>query len=114
MARILLVEDHQALAALRCTILNRSGYDVVCTGDGEEACRLLNREVFDLVVTDAMLPKGSGVEVASAAQKHHLPVIFSSGWPSEKARQVADWVIPKPCSLSEFLRLVDSALQKAY
>ena len=112
MARILLVEDHPALAALRCAILNRSGYEVVCTGDGEEACRLLNQEVFDLVVTDAVLPKGSGVEVASVAQKHRLPVILSSGWPSEKSCQVADWVVPKPCSLPEFLRIVDSALQK--
>ena len=113
MARILLVEDHPALAALRCTILSRSGHEVVCTADGEEACRLLTREVIDLVVTDAVLPKGSGVEVAITAKKYHLPVILSSGWPSEKAHQVADWVIPKPCSIPEFLRLVDSALKKS-
>ncbi|MBI4458462.1 MAG: response regulator [Acidobacteria bacterium] len=112
MARILLVEDHPALAALRVIVLSRSGHEVICTADGKEACQLLKNGQFDLVITDAVLPKGSGVQVAKAARKNHLPVILSSGWPAGKASELADWVAPKPCSIPEFLRLVDSALEK--
>ena len=75
MSRILLVEDHEALAVLRCAILRQQGYEIVSTADGREACRLLEQQPFDLVVTDAELPEGSGWEVATAAKKQHLPEI---------------------------------------
>lgn len=114
LARILLVEDQPTLAALRRAVLTREGHEVVCTGDGQRACRLLRHgEGFDLVITDAVLPKGSGLEVAMAAKEFQLPVILTTGWPSENVHQVADWVSPKPSSLRKFLSLVDSALKKS-
>ena len=114
MARILLVEDHEALAVLRCAILSREGHQIVLTGDGQKACRLLAQESFDLVVTDAELPTGSGREVAMAAQKQHVPVILSTGWPQHAAHSPGvDFLATKPSSVGEFLSLVHSALQKA-
>ena len=112
MARILLVEDHEALATLRSAILEQRGHETVCASDGFAACSLLEREPFDLVVTDAELPRGSGREVAAAAKKNHLPVILSTGWPRRAAdRAGADFVVAKPCSVADFLALVDRALE---
>jgi len=112
--RILLVEDHEALAALRCAVLRQQKYAVVLTGDGQEACRLLETELFDLVVTDSQLPSGSGWEVARAAKKRRLPVILSTGWPvrSPQSRDV-DFVLAKPSTMAQFLALIHVALQKA-
>ena len=113
MSRILLVEDHEALAVLRCAILRQQGYEIVSTADGHEACRLLEREPFDLVVTDAELSAGSGREVATAAKKQGLPVILSTGWPLRALNlPEVDFVIAKPSSVAEFLSLVHSALKK--
>ena len=113
MSRILLVEDHEALAVLRCAILRQQGYEIVSTADGREACRLLEQQPFDLVVTDAELPEGSGWEVATAAKKQHLPVILSTGWPIRAAHSPeVDFVITKPSSVAEFLSLVHSVLKK--
>ena len=113
MPRILLVEDHEALALLRCAILRQQGYEIVSTADGHEACRLLEQESFDLVITDAELPAGSGWEVATVAKKQHLPVILSTGWPLRASHSSdVDFVIAKPSSVSDFLALVRAALQK--
>ena len=116
-ARILLVEDHEPLAAMRRAYLTQHGYEVVCARDGQEGCRLLECERFDLVVTDSSLPKTSGWEVATLAKRRHLPVILSSGWPlrlrpEEMAARGVDYVAPKPCTLRRLLSLVETALQK--
>ena len=113
MPRILLVEDHEALAALRCAVLRQQKYRVVMTGDGREACRLLENEPFDLVITDSELASGSGWEVARAARKRHVPVILSTGWPprAPQSREV-DFVLAKPSTTTRFLALIHLALQK--
>ena len=112
-SRILLVEDHEALAVLRCALLRLQGYEIVLAADGREACRLLEQEPFDLVVTDVELPEGSGWDVATAAKKHQLPVILSTGWPLRALNlPEVDFVIAKPSSVAEFLSLVHSALKK--
>ena len=111
--RILLVEDHASLAAMRCEVLRKQGYEVVLTADGLEACRLLEREAFDLVVTDARLPSGSGWDVARAAKKSRLPVILTTGWPLPPRIEDADYILGKPSSLAQFLALIHRALGDA-
>ena len=118
MARILLVEDHRALAEMRRTVLTQQGHEVVCAADGKQACQLLNRERFDLVVTDSELPRASGWVVATAAKKHRLPVILSSGWtlrmtPEQIATYGVDFVAPKPCTVAQLLALIETALTKS-
>ncbi len=112
------MEDHLRLATLRRTALSDHGYDIVCVADGEEACRLLRRKRFDLVLANAKLPKGSGWEVATAAKKKNLPVILTSGWadqmsPEETACLSVDFVIPKPCSTDHLLAIIRNALKKS-
>ena len=117
MARILLAEDHQPLAAMRRTVLNQHGHEVICAADGKEACLLLAQQPFDLVVTDSELPKASGWEVATAAKKLKVPVILSSGWPihlspHQAATRGVDYIAPKPCTLQHLLTLIETALAR--
>jgi len=54
--RILLVEDHLALASLRSVFLAAQGYEVICAADGQQAQHLIESEPFNVVVTDSPLP----------------------------------------------------------
>jgi len=112
-SRILLVEDHAALAAMRRDALRKQGYAVVLTADGLEACRLLEIERFDLVVTDVRLPEGDGWEVAQTAKKNRVPVILSTGWSPPSHTHDADYVLKKPSSIANLLALVHRALTEA-
>jgi DNA-binding response OmpR family regulator len=117
--RILLAEDHEAIATLRTIFLRSEGYEVVCARDGQLAHGLLQTELFHLVVTDSQLPRRSGWEVASLARELGLPVIMSSGWPMRMSpEQVSAWgvdyLFPKPCSFNQLLLLIKKALRKGH
>src|SRR6266545_204030 len=62
-ARILLVDDEQAVQTLLTYPLRKEGYDVVGATDGQEALDRFAEQRFDLVVLDIMLPKIDGIEV---------------------------------------------------
>jgi DNA-binding response OmpR family regulator len=62
-ARILLVDDEQPVQKLLAYPLQKEGYEVVQAVDGQEALNAFERDRFDLVVLDIMLPKMDGLEV---------------------------------------------------
>jgi CheY-like chemotaxis protein len=111
-SRILLVEDHEAVAALRCAVLRNEGYRVVLTANGLDACRLIESGGFDLVVTDVLLPAGSGWDVARTAKQNRVPVILSTGWPLPSRASDVDYVLNKPSSITQLVALVHQALLK--
>lgn len=115
--RILLVDDHEALASVRRLFLIQEGYEVVCARSGPQALRLLATDIFHLVITDSVLPELSGWEVASTAKRRGLPVILSSGWPvrmsvGQLAPRGVDFLCPKPCRLPQLLSIVKKALRQ--
>ncbi len=61
--RILVVEDDTFLRELYQEMLSGSGYDVQVAVDGEEALTQINKETFDLVLLDIMMPKKDGLQV---------------------------------------------------
>ncbi|MHC4407719.1 MAG: response regulator, partial [Planctomycetota bacterium] len=63
MNRILLVEDDEHLAEGMTFNLQNAGYEVVAVERGEEALARLERESFDLVLLDVMLPGIDGYSV---------------------------------------------------
>jgi DNA-binding NtrC family response regulator len=70
--RILLLEDHAALAGLRRDFLAAEGYEVVCCRSGEDAMLRLESEEFQVLVADALLTpaerwNGAARRAASAA-----------------------------------------------
>ena len=83
-ARILVVDDEVVIQALLTEILTEEGYRVALAGDGKRAIDLLNREPFDLVITDIVMPHANGVEVLLAAKRLDpaLPVVMITGYPS--------------------------------
>jgi PAS domain S-box-containing protein len=83
-ATILLVEDDAALRQLLTRSLERSGFLVLAPADIAEALQLAGdmRVSLDMLVTDAIMPKMSGPELAKnvLTQRPALPVLFMSGY----------------------------------
>jgi two-component system nitrogen regulation response regulator GlnG len=97
--------------------LERDGHRVHATGDVGEAVAFLQREPVDLVVTDLVLPGGSGLEIARAAKRAHpgIPVIMVTGWPGRVdphtlADHAIDAIVEKPVGLDTLRSTVASLL----
>src|SRR5580700_9305368 len=81
MPRILLAEDDDSLRGFLTRALERAGYDVTACADGEEAVAVLD-EVWDLLLTDIVMPGMDGIEVARLAAARHpgLRIMFITGF----------------------------------
>lgn len=81
--RILLVEDDRLVRLGVAHFLESGGYRVAEASDAPEAIQRLEKSPhdFDLVITDLVMPSGSGLSVARAAQEAGLPVITISAYP---------------------------------
>ncbi|MBK9407017.1 MAG: response regulator [Gemmatimonadetes bacterium] len=87
---ILLVEDDGDVRASTARALRRAGYVVLDAGDGEEALQLVAARPtpVDLVVTDVVMPRLGGAELARRLQQRwpELPVLFMSGYPGDSPK----------------------------
>ena len=86
-ATVLVVEDEPVVSALVRETLRRAGYVVVEAVDGVDALELSRRHSgsIDLVVTDVVMPRMGGRELAGAllAERPGLKVLFMSGYPND-------------------------------
>ena len=63
MNSILVVDDDQSMREFLEILLTREGYKVNLAASGEEACRIIGREAFDLVISDIRMKDVDGIEV---------------------------------------------------
>jgi DNA-binding response OmpR family regulator len=117
-ARILLVDDEQAVQTLLTYPLRRDGYEVIAAGDGHEALRRFAEQRFDLVVLDLMLPKLDGIEVCRRMRsRSQVPIIMLTAKGDEIDKVVglemgADDYITKPFSVRELLARVRAVMRR--
>ncbi|MFY0612130.1 MAG: phosphate regulon transcriptional regulator PhoB [Hyphomicrobiaceae bacterium] len=121
-AKLLIVEDEQALAELLAYNLKAEGYDVRVAESAEEAELLVAEEVPDLVVLDWMLPQVSGIELCrrfrGRQETSAMPILMltARGEESDRIRGLstgADDFVVKPFSLPELLARVKAILRRA-
>jgi len=119
--RLLLVEDDRALADLLMWHFGRAGYDVVRTGDGDEALLLAEERTPDLVVLDWMIEGVSGIEVCRRLRRKastgHVPIIMltARGEESDRVRGLdtgADDYVTKPFSPRELMSRIAAVLRR--
>jgi PAS domain S-box-containing protein len=84
-ASILLVEDEAPVRELARQVLTRAGYRVQAVGNGECALALAEREPFDLLVSDVVMPEMDGPTLALRLRERQpdLPILFLSGYAAE-------------------------------
>jgi two-component system phosphate regulon response regulator PhoB len=121
-ARILVVEDEEALTLLLRYNLEAEGYEVETVARGDDADMLLKERIPDLVILDWMLPGLSGIELCrrlrGRADTRQLPIIMltARGEESERVRGLstgADDYIVKPFSVPELNARVRALLRRA-
>ncbi len=118
--RILVVEDDSMIRQLNTAALIESGYHVDTAEDGAAAWDALQRNSYDLLITDNGMPKVSGIELLKKlhAAKMALPVIMATGSLPQEEFTHSPWLHPaatllKPYTLAELLRTVKEVLQAA-
>jgi PAS domain S-box-containing protein len=88
LARVLVVEDDDAVRRFAVRSLERAGYDVLTAADGAEAMRLSDAHegTFDVVVVDVVLPRMRGTELAARLRPRQptAQVLFMSGYRTEE------------------------------
>ncbi len=118
--KILIVEDELTNAVLLKRILSKAGYTIVTANNGLEALRHLEREHFDAVLTDWMMPQLDGIELIRRMRekKNRLPlIIMITALVSDGARDYAlesgaDDYIAKPIDVDELLARLRDGLSR--
>jgi two-component system cell cycle response regulator CpdR len=110
MARILVVDDDEAMRLLLRAVLERQGYEVVEAENGYEGLLCYHAEPTDLVITDMEMPVMNGLELLQALQ-HAVPpaaVIVISGNPHAltQARTLTPHTFVKPFEPRQVLTAV--------
>ena len=108
MIRILIVEDEKPIAELIRLSLRRAGYHCQCIYDGLAAADVLERERFDLVLLDIMLPGVDGFSLLEYIRPTGTPVIFltAKNAVNDRVRGLrmgAEDYIVKPFAMEELL-----------
>jgi len=119
---VLVVEDEDAVRRTACRTLERAGFTVVPAGDGAEALELIRSRghEIDLVLTDVVMPRMSGIELHERAREagwSSLPFLFTSGYPASCVGTAEGGVsglafLRKPWTPAELVRRVSEMLSQ--
>ena len=118
--RILLVEDEDHIRNVVKLNLEMEDYEVVSTGNGREALKLVNEQHFDLLILDVMLPEVDGFQICEQVRLTNMevPIIFLTAKDTAMDRVAglkrgADDYLTKPFSLEELLLRVQNLIKRS-
>ncbi len=118
MARILVVEDDRSLSEALAYNLRREGHTPTVAYDAATGLELAQREKFDLLLLDLMLPGGSGLDICRTVRaRSTVPIIILTARDQDVDRILglemgADDYVTKPFSLRELLARVNANLRR--
>lgn len=118
-ARILVVDDEKKMCDSLQTLLSKAGYQVTTVVKGEEAIQKIDKNVFDLVITDIKMPRVDGLDILKAARHkdEDALVILMTGYASLESAITAinegayDYLM-KPIEFSDLKLTIQRALEK--
>lgn len=120
MARVLVVEDEEAVRDYVCRVLSMHGHSILTANDGAEAVEQMNSHHFDLLVSDIAMPVMDGISLALKvrASRPHVPIILMTGYANERQRAhnlslLIEGLISKPFTMDQLLSEVGNALKAA-
>ena len=120
MFKILVVEDDRELNKTVCSFLNHSGYEAVGCISANEAYDAMYENIFDLIVSDIMMPEIDGYEFARTVRElnEDIPILFMTARDDIASKQrgfrigVDDYMI-KPIDLDELFLRIGALLRRA-
>ncbi|WP_417455936.1 response regulator [Kordiimonas sp.] len=117
MARVLVVEDEEAVRDYVSRVLTMHGHTVLVANDGAQAVELMNDHHFDLLLSDIAMPMMDGISLALKvrATRPHVPIILMTGFANERQRAhnlslLIEGLLSKPFTMDQLLGAVNKAL----
>ena len=117
MIRILIVDDEKPICDLIDMNLSAAGYDCKSVQDGLAAIDLIEKENFDLILLDIMLPGADGFDIMEYIKPLKIPVIFITAKSDvrDKVRGLklgAEDYLVKPFEIMELMARVEVVLRR--
>lgn len=121
MFKILVVEDDKELNHTVCVFLNDNGYQAVgCLNANEAYDALYDQSLFDLIISDIMMPDIDGFEFARTIREHdqNIPILFMTARDDFTSKRkgfkagVDDYMV-KPIDLEELLLRIEALMRRA-
>lgn len=120
MFKILVVEDEKDLNKTVCSFLNHSGYEATGCMNAIEAYDAMEKNIFDLIVSDIMMPGIDGFEFAKTVRElnEDIPILFISAKDDIVSKQkgyrigVDDYMV-KPIDFDELFLRIGALLRRA-
>ena len=121
MCKLLVVEDDRELNKTVCSYLNQNGYEAVgCLSANEAYDAMYGGTLFDLIVSDIMMPEIDGFEFARTVRElnKEIPILFMTARDDFASKQrgfkmgIDDYMV-KPIDLDELLLRVEALLRRA-
>ena len=116
--RILVVDDEESMREFLDIMLTQEGYEVTLSENGRNACSILEKSRFDLIITDIRMKDIDGIGVLKKAKEvdPDATVVLISAFATadtavEAMNEGAYDYVPKPFKVSEFKKIVQDALQ---
>lgn len=120
MFKVLVVEDDRELNRTVCSFLNSSGYEAVGCMNADDAYDAMYENVFDIIVSDVMMPGTDGFELARSIRdiNREIPILFMTARDDISSKQRgfsigADDYMVKPIDLGELLLRIGALLRRA-
>jgi len=118
MTKILIVEDEKILRETLAYNLINQGFDLITSGNGNEALEIMRTDPPDLMILDIMLPGMDGFEICRQVRtRSNIPILMLTARDSEIDRVVglevgADDYMVKPFSMRELVARVKAMLRR--
>ena len=118
MKRILVIEDEKDIQNILKAFLENAEYEVETADDGLDAINLIQKNNYDLIVLDIMLPKINGFTVCEMIRKNsNVPIIILTALTDEESQlkgfdKLADDYITKPFSMPVLLKHIEAIFRR--
>lgn len=117
---VLLVDDNDVVRRALAGLLELHNFKVLEAGDGQKALKLLEeeKELINILITDMMMPKMSGTDLAARARSFHpeLSVLYMSGYSEHMVSFQADArtsFLTKPAPIQKILQKISELVKAA-
>jgi two-component system response regulator PilR (NtrC family) len=119
MSKILVVDDEQSMRDFLAIMLKKEGHEVVTAGNGGDALKAVQAEIFDLVITDVKMPGADGIEVLKTIKDispETVVIMITAFATTETAIEAMklgayDYII-KPFKVDELRLIINNSLEK--
>ncbi|MBP3569849.1 MAG: response regulator transcription factor [Lachnospiraceae bacterium] len=120
MFKVLVVEDEKELNRTMCSFLNRCGYEAVGAFNANEAYDEMYGQMFDLIISDIMMPGIDGYEFAKTVRElnQEIPILFVTARDDFESKRkgfragIDDYMV-KPIDLEELVLRIEALMRRS-